>query len=52
MVNALTPLLRERLLFLSALFSTFSAISVGGGGGAGGGGGVGILGEDKHIIKP
>ena len=52
MVKALTPLFRELLRLLSALFVTFSAVLVGGGGGGGGGGGVGIFGDDIHIVKP
>ena len=50
-VNALTPLFRELLRRLSALFSTLSAVLIGAGGGAGGGGGSGILGT-LHIVKP
>jgi len=49
-VRAEVPRFLELWRFLSALFSTFSAVSVGGGGGAGGGGGFGILGAE-HIVN-
>ena len=48
-VNAEVPRFLELWRLLSALFSTFCAVFVGGGGGAGGGGGSGILGDDIHI---
>ena len=48
-LKALVPRFLELLLFLRVLFTTFSAVFVGGGGGAGGGTGSGILGEDIHI---
>jgi hypothetical protein len=47
-VNAEVPRFLELWRLLSALFSTFFAVFVGGGGGAGGGGGSGILGVE-HI---
>ena len=50
-VNADVPRFLERCLFLSDLFSTFVAVSVGGGGGAGGGAGSGIFGADEHIVN-
>lgn len=51
-VNADVPRFLEDWRFLSELFTTFSAVLVGGGGGAGGGTGSGILGDDMHIVKP
>ena len=51
-VNEDAPRFLDFWRLLSALFSTFSAVLVGGGGGAGGGGGSGILGDDMHIVKP
>ena len=52
-VNADVPRFLELWRFLSDLFTTFSAVLVGGGGGAGGGTGSGILGDfGKHIVKP
>jgi hypothetical protein len=50
-VRADVPLFLELWRFLSALFSTFFATSVGGGGAAGGGAGSGILGGfELHIM--
>ena len=51
-VNAEVPLFLEDWRFLSDLFTTLSAVFVGGGGGAGGSTGSGILGDDMHIVKP
>jgi hypothetical protein len=51
-VNADVPRFLDLWRLLSDLFSTFSAVLVGGGGGGGGGGGVGILGDEEHIVKP
>ena len=50
-VKADVPRFLERCLFLSDLFSAFSAVLVGGGGGAGGGGAGGILGAEEHIVN-
>lgn len=51
-VNEEAPLFLEDCRFLRDLFTTFSAVLVGGGGGGAGGIGSGILGADEHIVKP